>query len=331
MTTDRIDRADERAIVLVGTHEPLRLFDPRVSPSSEEAAQAKAVGTWVCTEFTELNPNLTFKGLVTFRADGTYLRFVTFEDLDIAFRRHGYELTDEGTWTVGRDDAGYLAMMLTAEVKRGERACREAPSDTVAERCLVHHDPTRTAFRFDGWTDAGLGATLTEGGSEAQRTCTYRRQGFTYDPDAPPPPPLFDDAPPEPTPEPAPEPEPAVEAPLEKAPEPVDPAEALRAELKSGRIGTGADSQLLALYRAFRDDLNCDASSIRLDAASLRILRNTPYAEQGYAFSSPDLAAVFGAQPWYSPTPGVDKHNPPVLTGADDTCVKALRAAEPSL
>lgn len=269
-------------------------------PGSEAAVRERAVGSWVCSDLAKRAPDAKFKIVVTFRPDGSYVRYVSFEDLDKVWRRNGYALADHGTWAATELRNGWG---LELHVDQTKDPCRKAPSDAVRAACAARASDT-TTFVWNGWTAGSLG---TVGGSD----CRYAHQDWVYDTEAPAP-----VAPPPAEPPPPPPPAPPPENPL-------------LATLTSGSIPYGAD--LLGLYTTVRDDLACDPSKVRLDAGSLRVLRNTPFARAGYTFESEDLVAVFSRQSWYSPNPAVNAKSPPSLSPQDASCTAALRAAEDAL
>lgn len=105
----------------------------------------------------------------------------------------------------------------------------------------------------------------------------------------------------------------------------------LRAEFGAAPRGPpGANATLADLYRMLRDVDGCDPGSAgyTLSTSSLRVMRNTAFALHGYNFTSPDLSQAFGAEPWYTPMPGVSRANPPSLDAKDKACVARLRALE---
>lgn len=59
-----------------------------------------------------------------------------------------------------------------------------------------------------------------------------------------------------------------------------------------------------------------------------RVLRNLPYAKQGYVFKTYALTALFAADGgWYAPNPDAK----PTFTPAEGACIKALKAHEATL
>lgn len=64
---------------------------------------------------------------------------------------------------------------------------------------------------------------------------------------------------------------------------------------------------MLARQEAASEVVGMDPAELRtLDAARLRVLRNTIYAAYGYTFESADLQAHFAKQPWYAPRADFD-------------------------
>ena len=62
-----------------------------------------------------------------------------------------------------------------------------------------------------------------------------------------------------------------------------------------------------------------------LTAEELRLMRNEILARHGYRFSDPELAAHFGAQPWYHPTDGNAEDK---LTAVERRNIERIRQAE---
>ncbi len=62
-----------------------------------------------------------------------------------------------------------------------------------------------------------------------------------------------------------------------------------------------------------------------LTAEELRLMRNEILARHGYRFSDPELAAHFGAQPWYRPTDGNAEDK---LTAVERRNIERIRKAE---
>ncbi len=62
-----------------------------------------------------------------------------------------------------------------------------------------------------------------------------------------------------------------------------------------------------------------------LTAEELRLMRNEILARHGYRFSDPELAAHFGAQPWYRPTDGNAEDR---LTAVERRNIERIRKAE---
>ena len=107
--------------------------------------------------------------------------------------------------------------------------------------------------------------------------------------------------------------------------------DAVRQEFKIAELAPSDEhSTLLDLYQGLRDEHSCapPVGGFYLSGRSLRILRNVPFAEQGYTFDSDDLSATFSKEPWYEANPTVNASSPPVLALADEACVARLRALE---
>lgn len=80
----------------------------------------------------------------------------------------------------------------------------------------------------------------------------------------------------------------------------------------------GLDSMLLPPMRPELAELK------KLDAATLRFLRNYPYARRGHVFKSEELRELFGALLWYEPRPGIEV----ALTPDEAAYVALIRKAE---
>jgi hypothetical protein len=89
-------------------------------------------------------------------------------------------------------------------------------------------------------------------------------------------------------------------------------------------------ADLASLYRILRDHDKCDPMSAgyTLSATSIRIMRNTPFATEGYSFSSQDLKDIFEREPWYRANADVNATSPPTLAPDDKACVEHLRSLE---
>lgn len=287
---------------------------PGLPPRSEEEARRKAVGTWVCDTFSRYSPDARFKSLITVRSDGSYSRFVSFQDPTDGQRTEGYAPTDRGTWSVRRlDDAetedSWFVVPLAQSESDAEGACRRTDRKDTYALCAVLHGSYHAVLTFDALTDGGVGMVFSNPLGEYERTCTFYRQTWTFDPTPPP-------APPSPAPAPVPPP-----APVERDSPPPPP------------VARATAPNLFNQYRAFRDERGCDPRTLPVGVGpdEMRLLRNTPYAAAGYTFSDPQLAQRFAAEPWYAADPRYGIGQWPPLDPVDAACVKRLKAAEDEL
>ncbi len=92
--------------------------------------------------------------------------------------------------------------------------------------------------------------------------------------------------------------------------------------------GAPPTSPILKDWQALLAD-KCDLAKHHVvTPLGARVLRNAPYAQQGYVFKSAELRALYSADGgWYVPKPEAK----PVFDAAVGQCIKALKAHEAAL